>query len=504
MKFNIRNFFKGSENKENDDKKQENVRSFIGAANTRLTNWINASLSPISSDLNNGLLKTIEKCRELAKNNSIIRAYLSLCVKNIVGKAGFTLQSQLNGSEDINDAIEWAWYDFGKLSNGYLTTDGRLGHNELDSLILRTLLVDGEVFIRVNRNAKNPYGISFEVLDSMNVDFTKQHDFDYTGKAVVLGVEVDRNYKETAYYITEGSTTCYQYGKIEKLDAKDVIHIFKSEFPHQTRGIPPFNAVLNDIKQLEDYRVAEIMAAKTSAVMAIFYERNANSPTAGDMIDEASGTAGVGTFIQELTPGTATVAPTGYSVKSVMPTHPNYGFGDFNKAVLKQAASSLGVSYNKLCKDYEAASFSSLKEASIDENAYFQEQQQFIIDNWKEVEFKLFVENYVMQSDSIIKPSKVKELLHKHSWICQKRAFVDASKEIIAEKYSAELGVKNPIEIITEQGKDVDEVLKGWQKWNELCKKYGVSFVKDDDVSNEILEPIEEKTTEKIIKTDRK
>lgn len=191
-----------------DSSKPMRTRRFIGSRNTRWTKWIDSTLSKINLDTDTDLLQTITKCRDLAKNSPIVRAYLSACVKNIIGKTGFSLQCQVKSSEDqldavINDAIEWAWYDFGKLSNGYLTMDGGSGHNELDALILRTLIIDGEVFIRIH-HPNNKYGLSFEIVDSASIDYTKRREFAYAGSegtAIVLGVEIDKYYKAVKYYL---------------------------------------------------------------------------------------------------------------------------------------------------------------------------------------------------------------------------------------------------------------------------------------------------------------
>ena len=61
-----------------------------------------------------------------------------------------------------------------------------------------------------------------------------------------------------------------------------MIHLFRHEFPEQVRGFTPLNACLNDLKQLEDFQTAELMAAKVSAVLSIFYERNGQAQT-GDV-----------------------------------------------------------------------------------------------------------------------------------------------------------------------------------------------------------------------------
>lgn len=200
----IKNIWANGENAPVKGKKMS--RSFKGGRLNRFTNWINATLTRVNADVNQDLLNTITKCRDLAKNDPIVRAYLSACQKNIIGKAGLTLQSQMKKSEEdldekLNDEIEWMFYDWGKAMNGYLTVDGQTSHNDFDALILRTLLIDGEVFIRIHREVKNPYGLSFELIDSASIDYTKIRESSQGQNAIVLGVEVDKYYKPVAYYV---------------------------------------------------------------------------------------------------------------------------------------------------------------------------------------------------------------------------------------------------------------------------------------------------------------
>ena len=171
----------------------------------------------------------------------------------------------------------------------------------------------------------------------------------------------------------------------------------------------------------------------------------------------------------------ASVAPTGYSIKSITPAHPNNGFGEFNKAVLRQVAASLGVSYNKLTKDYSDVNYSSLREGALDEQAYFQEQQSFLVESWKEIELKLFLESAVIHTD-LLKPTQINEVMHSHSWTAVKRAYFDKAKDLIAEERSIALGLKSPIDLIYENGDDPDEVLKSFALWQKLCEKYGLNF----------------------------
>ena len=157
---------------------QKNERSFAGAVKSRFTNWIYASFKKFSVDTKQDLRNLITRTRELAKNNEVFRSHLNNMVKSIIGQQGFRLQSLVKNedgtlNDEVNRELERAWWDFGKRLNGYITKNGLLSDIDLDSLILRTLIIDGEVFIRINKDIKNPYGISFTVIDSLQIDTTK-------------------------------------------------------------------------------------------------------------------------------------------------------------------------------------------------------------------------------------------------------------------------------------------------------------------------------------------
>ena len=153
---------------------------------------------------------------------------------------------------------------------------------------------------------------------------------------------------------------------------------------------------------------------------------------------------------------------------------------------MKQIASSLGVSYAKLCKDYEAVNYSSLREGTLDEAAFYSELQETLIEQWKEVEFRLFIENLMMNS-SLVKPTQVNDVIRNHTWICQKRAYFDPSKEILATERELKLGLKSPVMILEEEGKDPEEVLKSWVTYKDLCSKYGLNFNISGEKDNEKL-----------------
>ena len=99
-----------------------------------------------------------------------------------------------------------------------------------------------------------------------------------------MGVEIDEYNRPVKYYFREASIDNYQVGQLIEIPADEIIHIFKHEFVGQTRGFGDIVASVDSLKQLDDYAIAELFAAKVSACQGIFYERNSMSP-AGDMLD---------------------------------------------------------------------------------------------------------------------------------------------------------------------------------------------------------------------------
>lgn len=403
---------------------------------------------------------------------------------------GFKLQSLVKNTEGvldeaINKELEYAWYDYGKRSNGYLTKDGLMGDLDLDALILRTLIIDGEVFVRVDRDAKNPYGISFEVLDSLCIDFDKNQQATAYQNAIVAGVEINTYGEPIKYHFRRGDTDNYKVGAIEEIPASEIIHIYKHEFVGQVRGFPELCASIDSLKQLDDYAIAELFAAKVAACQNVFYERN--GATAGDWMDNNDDGEDPGKFISELSPGEASIVPEGYTVKSVSPTHPNTNFGGFCKAIVRRIASAVGVSYNSLAHDYESVNYSSLREAHLSEVKTYNTLQRFLLDNWKTIQYEMFVKSYLTNTLTKLKPSNYKQYLN-YQFISRREGYFDVTKEIIAIERKLKLGLSNPIIELESIGLDAEEVLDGWKRWNELLKQRDLTFNSESPLPLDVVQ----------------
>jgi len=246
------------------------------------------------------------------------------------------------------------------------------------------------------------------------------------------------------------------------------------------------------LKQLDDYAIAELFAAKIAACQNVFYERNGQ--TAGDWMEQ-NADDDPGKFIAELSPGEASIVPQGYTVKSVSPTHPNTNFGGFSKAIVRRIASAVGVSYNRLAHDYESVNYSSLREASIDEAKTYITLQRFLVDNWKAIEYELFVKSYLTNTSTTLRPSKFKDYCN-YQFICRRDGLFDAAKEIVSVERKLKLGLSNPIIELESMGMDVEEVLDGWTRWKEMLEKRNLNFDVENPLPLDVMQQVNDENLE--------
>lgn len=453
------------------------TRSFRTAFNNRFINWLFTSSNKINADLISQLKTLKQRSRSLAQNNELFISYLINCDKSIVGAEGFRLQMQIKNAdgtlnEELNDQIEWAWYEFTKAKN--LDTSGKIGDKAFDVMVLNSLLVDGECFIRIVKDPKSTFGVKFKLIDSLCVDTYKNQPMTKGQNGIFNGVEVDHNYRPVRYYIREGNGFGnYQAGELEVVPADQIIHLYRPKFIDQVRGYPTIVASMDSLKQLDDFATAELIAAKVQSCQGVFYQRNDKTPT-GDFIGQ--NTDDEGAFLQQLSPGVASVVPNGYSVKTLTPNHPSSQYGQFVKAIGKRVASSMGSNYNTLFGDLEAVNYSSLRQANISQQSFYKDWQLYLIENWKNVQFELFLKGYLINGNTDLRPSNFERYLREYRFIPKTDPSYDISKQILAVERSLKLGLTSHIQQIEKRGLDPQEIVKDEVKWRELCDKNNLPY----------------------------
>ena len=444
------------------------LRSFAAANNNRLIDWA-LSYSKINADLKRDYIAMTLRARDLARNNEFVIGYLENLRRNIVGSEGFTLQSKAKDSK-FRAEIESLWREYNSRIGAFVSMDEHQSGRDFDVLVLRTLIIDGEVFIRRCFDPASRFGYRYEVLDSLEISPLYNVEDAGDGERVVMGVRYDCRGREKSFYLCQSKGDYYTLSGVrEEIPAADILHIFRKKFSDQARGYTELAGIIMNLGQMDAYKEAEIVHARIQACAMGVWEWNGQS--AGDLIDEVDDK---GEFIREIKPGIFPVAPKGYTAKFLQNTSPNNQFGVFWKNMLRSIANALGISYNKAAGDYESVNYSSLREATLEDRASFEELQRFLIENWKSFQFADFIRALAM--NEFIPVAKMTDCL-PHKFFGRRFPWVDPVKEISAKEKEYDLLLTDPITELESRGIDPDELFDRWSQWQAKLKAASIPFM---------------------------
>ena len=433
----------------------------------------------VDSDLST--LKRVQaRSREICLNNSYGRQYLRLVRNNVIGPNGIRLQLKIKNQDGTldtfaNNVIETAWKKWGE--RGTATMDGRQSFIGIQRLAIESWARDGEVLIRKVRTRNNPFQFALQVFEADFLDFDLNKEL--PDGRICMGVEMDNWSRPRAYWMFEtnpgdphprggGSRT-------RRIPASEIIHLFISERPGQTRGIPPMVAAIKNLNMLGKYEESEAIAARIAAAkMGFFTSEEGESGFTGDDRDE------LGNIIDEIEPGTFHRLPAGDDIKMFDPQHPNSNFAGFVKALLRGLASGLGVSYNALASDLEGVNYSSLRAGDLKERDAWRDLQNWFIEDFCREVFSRGEVNWLRQSldfGALTPLDEAREDKYNAStWHPRGWQWVDPAKEVKANTDAIAAKLKTYTSCLAEQGIDLEEHLRAIKAEQDLANELGVKL----------------------------
>lgn len=450
-------------------------RSYAGASTSRLFSDFRGSQRSADSEIRPALRTLRNRTRDLSRNNEYVKRYLSLLKTNVIGDKGIRLQVKArndSGQFDRvgNDIIEAAWDRWCE----NCSVDGKTTFLDAQRLAVECLARDGEVIIRKVRGYTNPSQFAIQFLEPDMLDDQK-NELSKTGNRIRMGVEIDEYRKPMAYwmftqhpgdsdYISVAASSTHQ-----RIESERIIHLFMPDRAQQTRGVPWLSPAISSLKMLHAYREAELVAARVGAAKMGFFTSPAGDGYQADEIDQ-------NVPIMEADPGTFVQLPKGVEFESFSPDHPNSGFEQFEKAVLRGIASGLGVSYYALANDLTAVSYSSIRAGELADRDFYKTIQQFMIQHFVK---PIFQEWLVMAMTSgevnlpIFRYEKFRNAAHFRP---RGFAWVDPQREIAAHVMALNNGLVSMQDVEANYGRDIDEVFEQISLEKELAANYGLSM----------------------------
>ena len=461
----------------NNKPKRKFKRSYAGANTGRLFADFLTSSTSADAEIKNNIRLLRDRSRELARNDPYISRYLNLMVSNVVGKHGIRVSSKSrndNGSLDLaaNQLIERAWKEWSQIGN--CTINERMTFLDCQKIFVETLFRDGEVLIRKIKNTNSPFGFQIQFLEADHLDENKNQNADKNGNSIKMGVEVNKYGKPIAYHLFKKHPFDNTYPRPSqeyiRVPADEIIHAYLPQRAEQTRGVSLIAPVMANMKMLNGYYEAEIVAARVGASKMGFITSGDGDGYVGDgeMEDTFNPTmnAQAGVFEQ---------LPAGMDFKAFDPTHPTSAFESFTTSVLRSIASGLNISYHALTNDLTSVNYSSIRQGALEDRSMFQLYQQFVIDHFVNPIFKSWLEMAMSTGYINLPIAKFDKFSTAINYIPRSFSWIDPLKEMQANVVGLQNGITTYSDIVSSYGKDVEEIFEQHQKEKELADLYNIS-----------------------------
>lgn len=474
-------------------------RGYDGAQWDRLTEDFKAPLTTGDAEMRTRLRTLRGRARELARNDPYTKRFLSRLCDNIYDHHGILFTSmagewRMNAMRkmefiiDENDAriIEAAYLEWKK--NPFVTGDMTL--NEGGRLALRCTACDGETWIRpVIDSSINEFGFALQLFEADICDDNRNQLYRDRNNQVVsqirMGVEIDRFYRPQAYWMLKEYPGDQQWWQAEgywseRHAASEYIHPFLRSRITQVRDVTWLHAIMRDLKMLDGYDEAAIVAARTGASKMGFFTRGYQEPGDGYQGENAGNDKSMDAepgLIEDLsqTPG--------LDFKAWDPAYPHEQYPDFIKARLRRIGAGLDMSYYAMANDLTEVNFSSIRAGLLEDRENFKAKQTWWINRFETPIFLKWLEitllNGSLKDPATGKPlpfAKLKKF-QNHKFRPRRWPWVDPEKDANAAKISVDNRFKSRTEVIEETSQNTfREVLAEQAAEQDAAESLGVDL----------------------------
>jgi len=461
---------------------------YRGAGQDRLrSDWI-TSVMPDSTPPIYELQNLRVRSRDLVRNDPVAHAVIETFVDSVIGQ-GLNLQSTISAealgvSEEkavkIRAAAESAFETWKK----YADKANIMNFDEYQRLAFNKILVDGEAVVipTWNDSAWRPYGRCLSMVES------EELDYNYTpNKQTVNGITFDRYGSPEIYWLKKYTKSQWGGKSSEPLipnairarDKKgrpNVLHIFETLRPNQTRGIPKLAPVLDKFEELNEYVEAEIVSARVSACLSVFVQKNDPITAAQAM---ATGTEDwSGDRIQDIEPGVINYLSPGESIAVVDPKR-SEGFGTFIESVMGIISMSVGIPKEILMKDFTKTNYSSARAALLEARRQFMRYRKWIADKFCQPIYELVLEEAYLRGDLPITRNQYEQSFDKiksATWIGAAWGQLDETKETQAAILRIYAGLSTYSQELASVGKEWEEVFEQRKREEDVIESLGLEF----------------------------
>ena len=394
--------------------------------------------------------------RDLDENHDLAVGVLDDLTNNIVG-AGVQVAPmirKLDGSLDP-DANRQMSELFDEWADSPETT-GELGFEQVERLLCRSWLRDGEVFaldVATSRfNYRTPVPYVLELLESDLVSF--DYGTGRTDRDILQGVEVNGWGAPVAYYVYKmhpgdprSARTFVADSDVKRVAASRANHLKFVRRLRQRRGVPILHSVIERLRDVKDYEESERIAAKVAAELTFFIQRT--SEYQGQVnVDEATKNRTL-----EMSAGAGFELLPGESVGTIKSERPNTGLEAFRDAMLRAVSAGTSTRFSSIARNYNGT-YSAQRQELVEATVGYRSLFGYLARRFYKPTYQNFARFAVLSGAFRVPRGVDRSTLLRADFRAPALPWIDPKKEADAFKVLLDAKLESHSEIIRQRGRD--------------------------------------------------
>jgi len=408
--------------------------------------------------------KLREICRDLGRNNPLVKGIFRKLATKVVGTA--TKIQAKTDDEGWNQAAEQLWKE--EMVNVPCDVTGRFNIHAYLKKMYYTYCRDGDMF-----TVFADEGIQAIEGDQVGTPYgkNKAEHFD-----VVNGVAVSKKTKKViGYYIGKPNKWGYIANESVQRYTSDVVHhAFNADRFSCSRGEPALISAVDTIDKLFGYIDAELVAAKINACFPIMVTTRDSSGMPPPFTKGIS-TSGKDEFdrqLEKIEPGMIPHGEPGETFAAIGSTRPASAFDNFVLRVMMLIGQPVNLPLMLVTGDYSGATFMNSRIAYQEARDTWFDEQELIIKPFMRRLYLLKLQQWIAR-----KALKERKDSGRFEILCKRWPYVDPWKESKADEQQLKNGTTNRTLINARQGREFKEVTDQRAKEEKYLKEKEVVLV---------------------------
>lgn len=403
-----------------------------------------------------------ELARYLDENSDLAISVLNDLTDKVVG-TGIGIEPTVKTPRgdlavDINNALRSMWRGF---SCEFVDTRRELPWGELQRLVFRTYLRDGEVFTRhvegtgATIRHRGPVPYSLELLEA---DYCPMDAYRLTpeqGNRIMHGIELNGWGEAVAYHFTRAHPGDFGEfaagGRIEtkRIAAQAVTHLKFVRRLGQTRGVTVLHGALNRLSDVKDYDESELIAARVASAFTVAITRSEGFAGTVELQDgKRQFDLAPGLIIDDLLPGE--------SVETIDSKRPNTAYDNFRTAQVRGVTGATGTSYSSVSRRYDG-NYAAQRQELVEGQIGYTVIRRYFVARWLREVYRRAVDLSILTGLVDMRGA------NPATWygfepIEPATPWIDPQKEAAADKIAMESRVVSRHQVIRKRGGDPVEV----------------------------------------------